>query len=161
MAANFDPSIYNIHQTINDIAKVYVPNESEDTLALGLFGYIADIASLQIQNDIILNSELGNELWPSRAKYEKNVIAHSIIQNITDINAKPAIIQVYLGIEEEKLDKLFIDDVFTIDKEYIFRIGKFDFHLEYDLLLQRYIIANQQCVYSTHIISSRIYTLQI
>ena len=44
----------------------YVPNESEDTLALGLFGYIGDIA-LQIQNDIILNSELGNELWPSKS----------------------------------------------------------------------------------------------
>lgn len=156
MATNFDPSIYNIHQTVNDIAKMYVPNESEDTLALGLFGYIGDIASLQIQNDIILNSELGNELWPSRAKYEKNVIAHSIIQNITDINAKPAIIQAYIGIEEEKLDKLFINDVFTIDKEYIFRIGKFDFHLEYDLLLQRYIIVNQQYAYSARYDMSRI-----
>ena len=99
----FDPSIYDIQKTVNDIAKIYVPNESEDTLALGLFGYIADIASLQIQNDIILNSELGNELWPSRAKYEKNVIAHSIIQNITDINAKPAIIPIMIGFEEEKL----------------------------------------------------------
>ena len=156
MATNFDPSIYNIHQTINDIAKIYIPNESEDTLALGLFGYIGDIAALQIQNDIILNSELGNELWPSRAKYEKNVIAHSIIQNITDINAKPAIIQVFLGIEEEKLNNLFIDDVFTIDKEYIFRIGKFDFHLEYDLLLQRYIIVNQQYAYSARYDMSRI-----
>ena len=122
MATNFDPSIYNIHQTVNDIAKMYIPDETEDTLALGLFGYINDIASLQIQNDIILNSELGNELWPSRAKYEKNVIAHSIIQNITDINAKPAIIQVYLGFEEEKLENLFINDIFTIDKDFAFRI---------------------------------------
>lgn len=150
MATNFDPSVYSIHQTVNDIAKMYVPNESEDTLALGLFGYIADIASLQIQNDIILNSELGNELWPSRAKYEKNVIAHSIIQNITDINAKPAVIQAFLGIEEEKVNKLFIKDAFTIDKEYTFRIGKFDFHLEYDLILQRSKIVNQQYVYSAH-----------
>ena len=156
MATNFDPSIYNIHQTINDIAKIYVPNENEDTLALGLFGYIGDIAALQIQNDIILNSELGNELWPSRAKYEKNVIAHSIIQNIVDINAKPAVIQAYLGFEEEKLSSLFKNDIFTIDKEYAFRIGNFDFHLEYDLLLQRSLIVNQQYVYSARYDMSRL-----
>lgn len=148
MALNFDPSIYNIQQTINDIAKKYVPDESEETLALGIFGYIEDIASLQIQNDIILNSELGNELWPSRAKYEKNVIAHSIIQNIVDINAKPAVFPVYIGFEEEKLKTLFYDDKFIIDKEYAFRIGNFDFHLEYDLIIQRSIIASQQYVYS-------------
>lgn len=155
MATNFDPSIYNIHETINDIAKMYIPNEDENTLALGLFGYIGDIASLQIQNDIILNSELGNELWPSRAKYEKNVISHSIIQNITDINAKPAIIQAFLGIEEEKLSNLFINDLFTLDKDYTFRLGKYDFHLEYDLILQRYTIVNQQYAYSARYDISR------
>lgn len=145
---NFDPSIYNIQQTINDIAKKYVPNESEETLALGLFGYIEDISSLQIQNDIILTSELGNELWPSRAKYEKNVITHAIIQNIVDINAKPAVIPVYLGFNEEKLDLLFINDKFTIDKEFAFKIGNFDFHLEYDIIIQRVRIANNQYLYS-------------
>ena len=156
MATNFDPSIYNIHQMINDIAKIYVPNESDNTLALGLFGYIADISALQIQNDIILNSELGNELWPSRAKYEKNVIAHSIIQNIVDINAKPAIIQAYIGFEEEKLSPLFDNDIFVIDKDYTFTIGNFDFHLEYDLLLQRSLIVNQQYIYSARYDMSRI-----
>ena len=148
MATNFDPSIYNIQQMLNDIAKSYVPDENEDTLALGIFGYIQDIASLQIQNDIILNSELGNELWPSRAKYEKNIITHSIIQNIVDINATPAIIPIYIGFEEDKLKPLFVDDKFIIDKEFAFRIGDFDFHLEYDLILQRTIIANQQYMYS-------------
>ena len=148
MATNFDPSIYNIHQMINDIAKIYVPDESQDTLALGLFGYINDISALQIQNDIILNSELGNELWPSRAKYEKNVIAHSIIQNIVDINAVPATMIVYLGLEEEKISPLFNNDIFIIDKEYAFRVGDFDFHLEYDLIIQRTRIVNNQYAYS-------------
>ena len=155
MATNFDPSIYNIHQMINDIAKIYVPNESEDTLALGLFGYIGDIAAVQIQNDIILNSELGNELWPSRAKYEKNVIAHSIIQNIVDINAKPAIMTVYFGLEEEKINSLFKDDIFILDKDFSFRVGDFDFHLEYDLIIQRTLIMNQQYAYSARYDMSR------
>ena len=145
---NFDPSIYSIQETVNDIAKQYMPDESDDTLALGLFGYIEDIVSLQIQNDIILNSELGNELWPSRAKYDKNVIAHSIIQNIVDINAKPAILQIHLGFEEDKISSLFINDVFTIDKEYTFNIGTFDFHLEYDIKLQRSMVSSGQYVYS-------------
>ena len=30
MATNFDPSIYNIQQMLNDISKQYVPDESED-----------------------------------------------------------------------------------------------------------------------------------
>ena len=152
---SFDPSIYNIHQMINDVAKIYVPNESEDTLALGLFGYIGDIAAVQIQNDIILNSELGNELWPSRAKYEKNVIAHSIIQNIVDINAVPSIMPVYLAFEEEKIEPLFNNDIFVVDKEYAFRIGEFDFHLEYDLILQRTRIVNHQYAYSARYDISR------
>lgn len=155
MATSFDPSIYNIQQTINDIAKMYVPNENEDTLSLGLFGYIADISALQIQNDIILNSELGNELWPSRAKYEKNVITHSIIQNITNINAKPATIPVYIGFEEEKLKSLFVNDLFTVDKDYVFRIGKFEFHLEYDLIIQRSVVINRKYIYSARYDISR------
>lgn len=152
---NFDPSIYNIQQTVNDIAKEYMPNESEDTLAVGIFGYIEDIAALQIQNDIVLNSELGNELWPSRARYEKNVIAHSIIQNITDINAKPAILPIILGFEEDALKPLFINDIFTIDKEYGLNIEGIEFHLEYDLKLQRTLIANQQYMYSARYDISR------
>lgn len=145
---NFDPSIYSIQETINEVAKQYMPDKSDDTLALGLFGYIEDILSLQIQNDIILNSELGNELWPSRAKYEKNVIAHSIIQNIVDINAVPATMQIHLGFEEGVISSLFINDVFTIDKDYTFNIGNFDFHLEYDIKLQRYMVSTGQYVYS-------------
>ena len=146
---NFDPSIYNIQNTLNNIAKDYMPDADEDTLALGLFGYIQDISSLQIQNDIIINSELGNELWPSRAKYEKDVIAHSIIQNIVDINAVPAVMPIIIGFSEEDLDSAFTNDIFIIDKEYTFRVGDFDFHLEYDLRLQRYYMTNQnQYVYT-------------
>ena len=145
---NFDPSIYNIQDTVNDVVKHYIPNESEDTLALGTFGYLEEISALQIQNNIILNSELGNEIWPSRAKYDKNIIAHSIIQNIVDINAKPSIIVAYIGFEEDKLESLFINDVFTIDKDYAFRIGSFDFHLEYDLRIERSKIMNEEYVYS-------------
>lgn len=148
MATNFDPSIYNIQSMVNDVVKKYIPDETDDTLALGTFGYLADISALQIQNDIILNSELGNELWPSRAKYEKNIISHSIIQNIVDINAKPATIIAYIGLEEDKLESVFQDNVFIIDKEYAFRIGDFDFHLEYDLRLERSLVTNNQYVYS-------------
>lgn len=155
-STNFDPSIYNIQETINSIAKRYMPDESESTLALGLFGYVQDIASLQIQNDIIINSELGNELWPSRAKYEKNVIAHSIIQNITDINAKPSTLFVYIGFEEDRLDPYFIEDTFTIDREYAFMIGNFEFHLPYDIKLQRTYISNaKEYIYSARYDMSR------
>lgn len=149
MANNIiDPSIYNITDMVHDVSKTYIPNKTEDTLSVGIFGYLIDMMSQQIQNDIIINSELGNELWPSRAKYEKNVIAHAIIQNINDINASPAILPIYLGLDQDEIFDLFIADVFTITKEMIFNIGDFEFHLEYDLMLIRTVIANNEYAYS-------------
>ena len=70
MSNILDPSIYNIQETVASVAKDYIPEESEDTLAVGIFGYLIDMQSQQIQNDIIVNSELGNELWPARARYK-------------------------------------------------------------------------------------------
>ena len=77
--------IYDITQTVVDLEKDYMEEESEDTLTLGTYGYLADILSRNIQNSIIVTSELGNELFPYKAKFEDNVIAHAIVQNITDI----------------------------------------------------------------------------
>ncbi len=155
MSNILDPSIYNIQETVASVAKDYIPEESEDTLAVGIFGYLIDMQSQQIQNDIIVNSELGNELWPARARYEDNVIAHAIIQNIDDINAVPAIMPVYLGFDEDEIRDLFINDIFTIDKEYVFDIEGIEFHLEYDLLLTRTVVANKTYVYSARYDISR------
>lgn len=140
--------IYDITDTVKELQKTYIEEETEDILAVGIYGYLADINSLQIQNSIVVAGELGNELFPARAKFPKNVIAHAIIQNITDINAVPAKMDIILGIEEEKLNNLFVDDVFTIDKECPINIEYYEYHLEYDLIISRAKIVNNEYVYT-------------
>lgn len=147
--------IYELSGTIDELQKQYMEEESETTRAIGTYGMINDIASSEIQNAVIMASETANEMWPSRAKFEKNVITHAIIQNITDINAVPAEIRVLIGIEDNILESLLVNDKFTIDKECPIYIGKFEYHLPYDLIIERKVIKNNEKVYTARYDMSR------
>lgn len=155
MSIKLSDDIYEISETINEIQKNFIEEETEETLAVGMYGYLADIQSLQIQNSIILGAELGNELFPSRAKFEKNILAHSIIQNITDINAVPAKIDILIGIEEDILNNLFISNKCVIDASYPIYIENFEFHLPYNLIITKSITVNEEVVYSARYDTSR------
>lgn len=148
MSTLFSTDIYEITKTINELQKQYMPEESEKTRAIGLYGYIADAEATQIQNAIVTASEMGNELWPSRAKFEKNVISHAIIQNIVDINAVPARMQVHFGIEETTLEGILKNDQFIIDKECKIYVGDLEYHLPYDLVITRNVVINNEKVYT-------------
>lgn len=147
--------IYDITSTVQDIQQRYVDEEDSDTLAVGIYGYFADIHSMMIQNSIITTGELGNELFPAKAKFEKNVISHSIIQNIEYINAVPATINAIIGIFEEDLDKYMIADKFILDKEIPIPIDSFEFHLEYDVIISRTKLLNGKNGYSARYDISR------
>ena len=45
---------------------------------LGIFGYTGQIFSDMIQNTIVMASEFSNESIPTKAKFEKNIIAHAL-----------------------------------------------------------------------------------
>jgi len=143
--------IYNISESIEELKKQYIP-ESEDTLALGLYGYIGDLEAKKIQTAIVMAGELGNEVFPTRAKLDKNIITHAIMQNITDINATPAYMVVTLGILASDLDKYMdSDNKFVFDKYSPFIIGdstEFEFHLDYDIVLTRSNSTSKATVYS-------------
>ena len=102
--------IYDITETVNNLQKEVMQGIDEETLAVGMNGYLSSIQSMQIQNSIITASELGNEIFPCKAKFEKNIIAHAIRQNITDINATPAKMSVMIGISLDELESLFKDN---------------------------------------------------
>lgn len=140
--------IYDITSAVQELQRQYMEEEDEETLAVGIYGYFADIHSLMLQNAIITTGELGNELFPARAKFEKNVISHSIIQNIEYINAVPATITAILGIFEEDLEKYMVSNLFTLDKEIIFPVDSYPFHLEYDLLITKNDLPNGEYSYS-------------
>ena len=56
---SFYSDIYDIEETLVDVRIRYIEDESEDTLNVGIFGFISDTEEKKIQSDII---------FPSRAK---------------------------------------------------------------------------------------------
>ena len=148
MANVLNNDIYDLVESVQDLEQRYIPEEAPETLALGIYGYLADIHATLLQNSAISTGELGNELFPARAKFERNVISHAIIQNIENLNAVPATISAILGIFEEDLDKYMINDKFIIDKEIPFAIEEIEYHLEYDVIVQRTILPNAKYGYS-------------
>lgn len=140
--------IYDIIDTVNDLQKDMMEDQDEETLSIGLLGYMASVQSMQIQNSIITASELGNEIFPYKAKFEKNIVAHAITQNITNINAQPAIMSIMIGINKTDLEDQFQNDIFRFDRESKIFVNSIEFHFQYDIVLSRTLGINNQYTYS-------------
>ena len=131
--------IYNIAGLVHDVEKVYLPDETEETLAAGTYGYIEAIETKRLQTQVMMTGELSNESFPSRARLERNVITHAIMANIEDINAVSAKMNAYIAIRESDiLDNINRNNnTFTIDRECPIYFGDYEFHLEYDVILRQ------------------------
>ena len=134
---NISTDIYEIRESIDALKSKYIEDEDETTLALGIFGFLGDTEAKKIQTATIMAGELGNEMFPTRAKLDKNILAHAIYCNIGQINAVPAEMTIRMGIKETDLDKYMTDDTFTFDKDCPIYIGDVEFHLDYDIILKR------------------------
>ena len=88
---NISTDIYSIVDSLNKLKARYIDDVNETTLSLGIFGFIGDTEAKKIQSSIIMTGELGNEMFPNRAKLNKNILAHSIYCNIEGINAVPSV----------------------------------------------------------------------
>ena len=137
--------IYNIAQLVDDVKSVYIPDETSDTLAVGMYGYIGDLESHRLQTQVQMTGELANEVFPSRARLERNIITHAIMASIEDINAIPAKMNVFIAIKESDITKnLNENNNFVIDRECPIYIGDYEFHLEYSIVLKQIYIKNKK-----------------
>lgn len=152
MATNLSPDIYGIAEYVNNIKKEFITGVNEETLMLGIFGYLGEVESQNMQNAIIMASEFSNESVPTRAKFEKNIIAHALGLGIEDINAIPAQMEVLLTFVEEDIiawhnsihpDKEDDGWEFTLDKNTKFYFGDFEFHTDYDIIIRKIPITTQ------------------
>lgn len=142
--------IYRINEFIDEIKSRYI-DIPEDTLMLGVYGYLSSVLSNLMENTTIMASEYSNEAIPTRAKYEKNIIAHALALGINNINATPAQIDMLIGLPEEALVANMTNNEFTLDKEYIFQIGEreaYPFLLDYDIIIKRSVLPNGSYVYT-------------
>ena len=126
-------------------------NIPEDTLYLGVYGWLSSVFGNLIQNTASMVSEYAMEAIPTRAKYERNVISHALALGISKINATPAQIPVQLMFPEENLVRSMKDNKVTLDKNFTFRIGEraeYPYHLDYDIIVRRNVLPNGKIVYT-------------
>lgn len=135
--------IYNIVDLVDNVKKLYMPNEQESALSVGMYGYIGAIESKRLQTQIMMTSELANEPFPSRARLDRNVITHAIMANIEDINAIPAKMNALISLKESNIANFFnSNNEFVIDRDIPIYLGEYEFHLEYDIIVKRIYINN-------------------
>ena len=134
---NINTDIYDIVNSVNNLKKNYIPDEDEDTLALGIFGYVGDLESKKIQTSVIMTGELGNEMFPSRAKLTKNVLTHAAYNGVVDMNAIPATLTANIGIKIYDIEKYMSENRFVFDHECPLFIGDYEFHTDYDIIINR------------------------
>ena len=146
--ANLSTDFYKINEFVNEVKQNFTDNIPEDTLMLGTFGYLGEMFSKSIQNACIMASEYCNEGIPTRAKYEKNVIAHALGLGIDDINAVPAQMEVLLTIVEDDLLNQMTEDSFIFDRDSKIYFGNFEFHPDYDIKISRVKTLNNKYTYT-------------
>lgn len=143
--SNLSPDVYGIHDYIENIKKEFIAEVGEDTLMLGIFGYTGEVAANALQNSIVMASEFSNESIPTRAKFEKNIIAHALGLGIDDINAVPAEMKVQLFFIEDDIQNWYdpLDKTsengwtFVFDKDNKIMFGDFEFHTDYDIIIKK------------------------
>ncbi len=145
--ATISSDIYEINNFVNEVKKTYI-DETDDTLSMGIFGYLGSMFSTLLQNNIIIGTEYINEMFPTKAKYEKFILEHAMTYNITDINATPSIMNITIGLAQNEIDALMTKNVFILDKASKLFIGTFEFHLEYDIIITKSILGNAEVVYT-------------
>lgn len=148
--------IYNLSKIVDDVKKDYMIEETEDTLNIGIYGAIGAIESKRLQTQVALTGELSNEAFPSRARLERNIVTYAITYNIEDINAVPAKMNVRLGLREKDIIPHIKDNTFIIDRDSLIHIDKFEYHLDYDIILKKIQLANNEQVYTAQYDMSRI-----
>lgn len=148
MASNTD--IYNMSEALFDLQKNMMEETDEETLVLGTYGFFNAAISKMIVDNIRITADNANEVFATRAKYDKNIITHAINNGIIDINAKPASIPVLFCLLQSSIDSLFESqgDIITISTECAFYFGDYEYHLDYPILLQKQKIENNKDVYT-------------
>ena len=129
--------IYDVVESVDNLRRRYIEDEDESALSVGIFGFLGDTEAKKIQSAIMATGILGNEMFPQRAKLDKNVITHAMYCNVDSLHAVPAHISINFGIRESDCDEYMSDNEFRFDRRCPVYVGKYEFHFDYDIVLTR------------------------
>ncbi len=125
--------IYDLTSFVDDIKNRNINGVSGDTLLVGMYGYLGYQFTSELQNSIVVASELSNEAIPARAKFDRNVITHALSLGVKKVTATPASMKVLLIFPEKSLRNNMIDNRFILKSTTAIRFGEYEFHTDYDI----------------------------
>lgn len=139
--------IYKIAEFVESIKAKYV-DVPEETLVLGVYGFLSSMFINLIENTTTMAAEYAYEAIPSKAKFERNIIGHALSFGIDKIFATPAELDIILGISEESLIPLLVNNQYTLDKDTIFTINSnnksYTYLLDYSITIKRDVLPTGQ-----------------
>lgn len=147
--------IYDISNFIDTIRKNSIDDVSETASIIGIFGYLNEVFSQTLQNTLVVVSETSNETIPTKAKFAKNIISHALNLGIRNIQATPSIITLMLYLPVSYIENNFqsVDSAtgkakFILDKDVPIFIDRYEFHLDYDIIITRTKLSSGKYQYS-------------
>ena len=140
--------VFKAMEFANEIQKKFYDVEDQTTLSISTFGAEAELFGRTMQNSIRIASETSNEAIPTKAKYEKNIIAHARTAGLTDLDAVPAYMPAQIIIMKDQVDEAMLNDKFVWDKNIVINIENMEFHTDYDIIITRNKIGSNKFVYT-------------
>jgi hypothetical protein len=142
--------IYDIESYVDAIKSKYI-DIPEDTLTMGIYGYLSEIMSNTIENTTIMAARYANESAPTRAKFERNVLSHALSLGINSIRAVPAVMQVFLCFPEQILIENMKNNRFAFDRGFDIFIGdnnNYIYRTDYNIIIHRNLLPSGKYVYT-------------
>ena len=147
--------IYQISEFIDTIRQNTISDIDATSAMVGIFGYITEIHSQSLQDVLIKISEMTNETIPTRAKFHKNVLSHAMNLAIRDILANPAVMTMMIYLPVEYIENNFVEfnpatgrGKFILDRNIPIRINEYEFHLDYNVIINRIRNENKAFTYT-------------
>lgn len=142
--------IYELSKLNQDLEKKYFPID-EDILYMQIYGYLNEHLSVLMQDATIMAIEEGNEAIPINSKYEKNLLTYAVQYDINNLNAVPAHMDLMIGFIETDLEKQFENlksNTFVVDRNCKLMIAGLEYHLDYDVIIQRQLLPSGEYGYT-------------
>ena len=144
------PDIYLAANYVDRLKAKYI-DIPEDTLFLGIYGYLQSIHQNFIQNTATMAAEYSLEAIPTKAKFERNLVAHALALGINHIGGKPAEIDVNISFPESGLISNMENNRIVIDKNSVFYIGEdknYPYILDFNIIIDRVELPNGEWAYT-------------
>jgi hypothetical protein len=144
--------IYEIEKYIDNIKKNHI-DEDENTLKIGIFGFMSDLFTREINQSIMMSSEGLNQIFPTRATQEKYILTHATEANVQDIESVPSIMKIMLGMTKEDMERNMVQNVLLLDCDIPIYVDKYEFHFDYDIRIEKTAVNNKDIYTARYIIN--------